>query len=431
VNPRYTRWRVVTFGITWLIYGGLYFTRNAFSMAKVGLEGNALPDVRLTREQMGRVDSTYLATYMLGQFVFGALGDRFGPRRLLLGGLVLSVLAAVGSGYSSAYGGFLAFAILQGIAQSTGWSNTSKVMASWFTVPERGRIIGWWCTHYTVGSALALWFAEWAMVHFGSGGTSFWPAAFWGAATVVGIIAVLSWFFLVDQPEDLGLPPIERYHADEEATSTEELVAVDAPEHSWEVTREVLSSPGVWLLAVAYFPVKLVRYAFTVWGPLYVADSLGKDIDAKGLIAAAMPWGGLIGVIAIGWISDRLFQSRRAPASILSLLGAAAVICLGFWPIHNVWVMCGFFFFVGAFLFGPDSIISATASMDFGTKRGAGTATGFVNGVGSAGSILGGILPPYLAKGDNWAPLFYVMFIGLFASALLLLPLWRTRPPTA
>ncbi len=322
------------------------------------------------------------------------------------------------------------FAVFQGIAQSTGWSNTSKVMASWFSVSERGRVIGWWCSHYTVGSAVSLLFAGWSMAHWGTGSKLFWPAAFWSAAVVVGVVGVLTWFLLVNRPEDIGLPPVETLEENAEPVETDELRPIDAPEGSWDVIRDVLNSPGVWLLAIAYFPVKLVRYAFTFWGPLYVADSLGKSIDAKGLIAAAMPWGGLVGVIATGYLSDWFFQSRRAPATILLLLATAGIITLGFSPIHNVWMMSAFFFLVGAFLYGPDSIISATAAMDFGTKRGAGTAAGFVNGVGSAGSVLGGILPGYLTKGDNWAPLFYVMFFGLFVSAAALAPLWRTRPPT-
>ena len=74
--------------------------------------------------------------------------------------------------------------------------------------------------------------------------------------------------------------------------------------------------------------------------------------------------------------------------------------------IDNLWAMAAFFFFVGVFLFGPDSIISGTAAMDFGTKRGAGTATGFVNGVGSIGGILGGYLPGVITSQSDWTALF-------------------------
>jgi OPA family sugar phosphate sensor protein UhpC-like MFS transporter len=93
--------------------------------------------------------------------------------------------------------------------------------------------------------------------------------------------------------------------------------------------------------------------------------------------------------------------------------------------------MAAFFFFVGMFLFGPDSIISATAAMDFGTKRGAGTATGFVNGVGSIGGILGGYLPGVITSRSDWTALFGVFLVGLLFSAAVLVPLWRTKPPEA
>jgi len=136
-------------------------------------------------------------------------------------------------------------------------------------------------------------------------------------------------------------------------------------------------------------------------------------------------------VIAIGYVSDKLFQARRAPAVILSLVATAVIMLFGLTTIANIWVMAAFFFLLGVFLFGPDSMISATASIDFGTKRGAGTATGFVNGIGSIGAILGGYLPGKITSEADWTPMFAVFLVGLLVSAALLLPLWRTKPPTS
>ena len=90
-----------------------------------------------------------------------------------------------------------------------------------------------------------------------------------------------------------------------------------------------------------------------------------------------------------------------------------------------------FFFFIGVFVQGPDSMVSSTAAMDFGTKRGASTATGFVNGIGSLGGILGGYLPGAITTENDWSALFGVLLVGLTMSAIVLLPLWRTKPPTA
>jgi OPA family sugar phosphate sensor protein UhpC-like MFS transporter len=436
LNPRYERWRWLTFGITWLIYAGFYFTRQSFGVAKAAIE--KAPNVALTRAHQGDVDSAYGATYMLGQFVFGALGDRFGPKRILLGGMALSILAAVAMGFSTTFAAFMAFSVAQGIAQSTGWSNTAKVMSSWFSVRERGRVIGWWCTHYTVGSAAALAFAGWMMKFWGtmeSGGASspslvpYWPAAFWGPAIVLTGILLLTWLLLRNRPEDVGLPPIDSYHR-EPATSAEEIERADPNAGSaWTKIAEVLASRRIWLLAVAYFSVKLTRYVFYYWGPRYVNDSLGSDSFESALTAAVMPIGGLVGVIVTGYLSDKVFGSRRAPVMILSLLATVAVLLVGIYPIHNIWLMSAFFFAVGVFLFGPDSLISATASIDFGTKRGAGTAAGFVNGVGSIGGILAGTLTGRITTEGNWKPIFLVMLVGLAVSIVVLLPLWRVKPP--
>jgi OPA family sugar phosphate sensor protein UhpC-like MFS transporter len=185
------------------------------------------------------------------------------------------------------------------------------------------------------------------------------------------------------------------------------------------------------MLACAYFSIKLTRYAFIFWGPKYVEECLGSNASVSTMTATAMPFGGLVGVIAAGYVSDKLFGSRRAPVIILSLLMAAPLMLIGLTQIHSVWVMAGFFFLVGAFLFGPDSMISATAATDFGTKRGAGTAIGCINGIGSIGGILGGWLPGKITTESDWTPLFTVFLVGLSFSALVLVPLWRTKPPQA
>ena len=74
-NPRYERWRRRSFGITWLVYASYHLTRKSFGIAKVALGSD--PSVSLSRSQLGLIDSTYLAVYSLGQFIFGPLVDRY------------------------------------------------------------------------------------------------------------------------------------------------------------------------------------------------------------------------------------------------------------------------------------------------------------------------------------------------------------------
>ena len=81
-------------------------------------------------------------------------------------------------------------------------------------------------------------------------------------------------------------------------------------------------------------------------------------------------------------------------------------------------------------------LISGTASIDFGTKKGASTANGVVNGMGSIGQMLGVLLPGWvetiLGKGHNiWPGIFVGLGISLVVAGLMLAPLWNRLPPKA
>ena len=178
---------------------------------------------------------------MVGQFLFGPLGDRFGPRRVLLFGIALSVLTAVTFGFSTSLFVMALLAVSQGIAQSTGWSNLAKVMSSWFYLRERGWITGWWCTHYAVGAAVALPFAGYMMIRFGSPRPAgeegsaivpYWQVGFWGAAAVFSVVLFITWWLLRNRPEDVGLPSIEEYHDEKESVIKEGDTAAEESEGS-------------------------------------------------------------------------------------------------------------------------------------------------------------------------------------------------------
>lgn len=432
MDSRYKRWRWQTFCITWLVYASYYLTRKSFGVFKIALA--SVPGIALTREQLGLIDSAFLVTYLVGQFLFGPLADRFGGRIILLIGLSLSVLAGVANGFATTASAFLICAAVQGIAQSTGWTGNLKIMGAWFSLGERGRVLGWWCTNYTVGTAVASPFAAWLMDEFSRTSTSgggpvapFWQLAFWGPAAMLALIIPVMWFGLRNSPEDAALPPLSEYQSGS-AQDPNDRSTAGVEESRWATIWHVLTSTEIWLLAFAYLPVKLARYSLEFWGPQYVAESLGSSAFSSTLVAAWLPIGGFVGVIASGYVSDKLFQSRRAPVVIISLCAAAALLLIGRYHVSSVWAMRFFFFFVGLFLYGPDSLLAGTAAIDFGLKRGTGAAVGFINGIGSVGAVLGGYLPGVITTSTDWSALFIVSLVGLVASAVVLTPLWNRRP---
>jgi len=110
---------------------------------------------------------------------------------------------------------------------------------------------------------------------------------------------------------------------------------------------------------------------------------------------------GSVGAIFAGWMSDKVFQSRRAPiaAIMLFLLGMSAwlfpQIPVEMWMLSLLCLMA-----IGFMTYGPHILIVASAPMDYGTRKAASSATGFIDGVGYIGAALTGILSGWLT--DVW-----------------------------
>lgn len=430
-NPVYERWRWKIFGVTWLAYAGFYFTRKGFSVAKLGLLED--PTVGLTPAMASNIDIAFSVAYGLGQFLWGMSADRLGPRRVVLGGMLASSAVAVAMGLSTTVVLLGVFFFVQGLCESTGWAPLTKNLGFWFSFKERGRVMGFWCTSYAFGGVLASPFAGYVAYSVFDD----WRWAFFSGAAVLFLTAIPFYFFQRDRPLDVGLEEIEEYHGERKAVVGAHGVPEEEEEGSWDLIGQVFRSPTVLVLAAVYFLLKPARYAILFWGPVITSERLASDSFAlAATLPAAFEGAGLLAPIGIGFASDKLFQARRFPACVLSLLMLAVVLLL-FGPLTSSGSSGGMlvaFFLIGLFLCGPDSMVSATAAVDFGTKKGAGSAAGFINGFGSFGQILGVALPGYLMMWlpgvDTTVVLFYGFAAAALVAGLLLVPLWNRVPPT-
>src|SRR5262249_38848422 len=173
----------------------------------------------------------------------------------------------------------------------------------------------------------------------------------------------------------------------------------------------------VWLLAGVYFLLKPARYLFIFWSPYYINARLGADTAESGILGSLFDLAGPLGMLLGGFLSDRLFHARRIPVVVLASLGGALLLfAFSHLPASRLAIGLGLFG-IGFLLYIPDSLVSGTAAIDFGTKKGAATATGIINGCGSAGAVIGGTLPGWVegivGTGDVWGPIFNGLGIGL------------------
>lgn len=426
-DTRYERWRWQVFAITWLAYAGFYLTRKSFSVAKVVLEGDGYD---WTKAQMAWVDGGYLAAYAVGQFVFGVLGDRYGTRKVISTGLLASALVGAACGFTTSAAVLTLLLVMQGLCQASGWGPLAKNMGEFFSRRERGQVMGAWMTNYAIGGFFASLLAGFAGQRWG------WGATFWVPAAALAGVWGLFLVFQRNRPEDVGLPPIEKYHGETPDTVAEDVAMPVDNGTAWQAVAEVAKSPMVWLLSAVYFLIKPARYVILFWSPLYLSEKLGATPGEAGMLSGMFDFAGPFGVLAGGVLSDRVFGSRRMPISVVALVACAVLLFSLDGLMLNRYLYGAVLFALGFLLFIPDSLISGTAAIDFGTKAGASTAAGIINGCGSIAAILGGTLPGIAEQmlgrdGNVWGYVFGFQGVSLLLGALLLLPKWNALPPSA
>ena len=425
LDPQLKQWRYRIFASTWLCYVGFYFCRKPFYIVKSDLGDAAGWDA----SALGLIGSAYLIAYTVGQFVAGWSGTKFGPRRVLLLGMALSIGCNVAFGMTNNAVTFAAFMALNGLAQATGWSNTVGTMGNWFRRRERGTVMGFWATCFQWGGVFANGMAAWVLGRMG------FQYSFFAGSLVLLAIMVFFVFNQRDKPEDVGLSLPEDEDEDEDGDGDGdgdegEGGAGDSAsgESSGAWSRQVIHT--VLLVGLFYFFVKFIRYALWSWVPYFLQKNYGLEGDEAGYLSTVFDFAGIGGVIFAGVISDRLFQGRRAKISFLLLLcmvGATVVMyTLGQAALLMFGISLGL---VGFSLYGPDALMTGAAAQDIGGKK-ATLAAGIINGLGAIGSVVQDVLigRMYDSGGGNLGPIFALLVgAALMAAAVLAIVLVRNR----
>ena len=422
-NPAYERWRWQVFAITWLAYAGFYLTRKSFAVAKIEMGQSS--SLGLTDSQMSWIDGSFLTAYAIGQFFAGISGDRYGTRKVILAGMLGSVLVAVAMGSVSFVWPLIFCSGLQGLCQSTGWAPLTKNIGRFFSHRERGTVMGLWCTNYAVGGFVASIFAGYVGSLYG------WRYAFFAPAAALAVIWLLFFWLQRNGPEDVELPPIENYHGETAKLAAEAEADAEEAEGSWRIILGVVKHPMVLLLSAVYFFMKPTRYAIMFWAPKYLNDRLGTNMAQSGALGALFELAGPLSALLAGVASDKLLGSRRNPISVICLLASAVLVfSLDKLPSSKL-MLGGCLFLIGFALYAPDTLVSGTAAIDFGTKKGASTAAGLINSCGSIGAIAGGTIPGFFHERWGWNGVFVSLASTLLIAGLLLLPKWNALPGEA
>lgn len=199
-----------------------------------------------------------------------------------------------------------------------------------------------------------------------------------------------------------------------------------------QLVKRILTHPVILTIAAIEFCTGVLRNGVMHWYPIYAKEQIDAGLTA-GWKYTYDNWGlllwiaGIVGGMSAGYISDKIFQSRRGPSA--GLFYAVMSICLVgmFFSLSNGWVLAGLIFIMSICVIGTHGMLSGTATMDFGGRKGAGTAVGLIDGFVYLGSgVQSFALGILTSRNWNYWPMFLLPFsiIGF----ILLLFIWHALP---
>ena len=417
VKTGYNYWRHRMFYSMLIGYAFYYLSRRSFTFAMPGL----IADLGFDKSQLGILASVLSISYGMSKFVSGILADRSNPRYFMALGLFITGICNICFGLSSSLMMFIVFWGANGFFQGFGWPACARSLTNWYSKSERG---AWWSSTsvaHNLGAFVTPWIVGFCLQFFG------WRAGMY----IPGVLCFAGAFFLInrlrDTPQSLGLPPVEKFRNDYQEKQKDEN---DQQLSTGQLLKSVLSNKYIWLLAIAYFFVYVVRMGIADWTGLFLYEVKGYGALGSSGTSSLFEAGGFFGCLSAGWMSDRLFGAQRGPVCVLFAVGILSSILL-FWAVPPGYVALDWIsiFLMGFTVFGPQMLIGIYAS-ELCHKKAAATANGFVGWIAYIGAAVSGYPMGLVIDQAGWTGAFIVLFACSLILVLLLLPLWNvTRSP--
>jgi OPA family glycerol-3-phosphate transporter-like MFS transporter len=376
-----------------------------------------------SKAQLGVALSAISIAYGISKFVMGTVSDRSNARVFLSLGLVLSALTMIVMGVFPFATGSIAimFSLLfiNGWFQGMGWPPCGRVVVHWFSVKERGTRMSIWNVAHNVGGGLMAPLAIAGLAIFGT-----WEGKLYFPAIIALVVALIAYLLIRDTPQSCGLPPVEEY----KKTYTKDYNQSHEKELS---TRQilldyVLVNKLIWYIAFANAFIYLVRYGVLDWAPTYLKEAKGFSLNETGWAYFLYEWAGIPGTLLCGWLSDKVFSGRRAPATIIYML-LVTVAVLVYWknPPGNPLVDNVALIAIGFLIYGPVMLIGVHA-LDLVPKKAAGTAAGLTGLFGYlGGALFANAAMGYVVDAWGWDGGFMVLMASCILAVIFTALTWK------
>jgi MFS family permease len=288
------------------------------------------PITKVAAEAYGVTDMEIGLLAMLFMYIYIPLAipaswaiDTWGFKKALgLGAIMMGVFGLLRGLFTQDYTMALIMTIGLAAAQPLFLNSGTKMVANWFPLGERATIIGLAGISQLLGIVIGQIATPFMVQAWGLGGAMF----FYG---IVGVVSAL--LFLLFAREKPPTP----------AGYEERVLMLEGLKH-------IVRLRDFYLLAFIVFVINAIFNGVSTWVEVIVRPK-GMDIDQAGLIGGLLMIGGIVGLIVVPVISDKL--RKRKPIIVIGALLAIPFVALTAFADSFGWLAL-VIFFQGFFILG-------------------------------------------------------------------------------
>ncbi|GAA4510174.1 MFS transporter [Sphingobacterium thermophilum] len=309
--------------------------------------------------------------YALMYPVAGWLVDKFGERRVMLGGIIGWSVACLGGGISRTFGSFLFFRGLLGAAEPTNFPAQIKVVAVWFSGKLRATANSLCVAGSSIGAIIAPPLVAWLAMQF-----NFHMVFI--VAGVVGLIIALLWFLIYTEPPAEVRQEVER----------ENPVKDSGRSFTWG---QLWTTKSLWGILIIRFVSDPVWYFCLFWLPGYLQEESGLTLAQIGMFGWIPFLVADLGAIGTAAWSDRMVRNGKEPLLarkiMLTSVAVLAPLCCLTTYVSNPFLTILIFALVAVACLSWLFTLSVVIAEAFPVKNVA-SVLGIAGGFGALGAVL-------------------------------------------
>jgi len=419
--------RVRYFLAFWLfiLSGVAFLDRTNISIA--GLQISS--EYGLGDQRLGWIFSAFLIGYAVFQLPAGWLAARFGPRKVLAGGVIwwaiATVLTAVlPSNLPHAVFLLISIRFALGAGESVIYPAANQFVARWIPVNERGFVNGLIFAGVGAGSGLTPPLLTWIITHHG------WRAVFWFSSILGLVVGAIWWYISRDTPDEHPWISRLELHEIHDGISVISADPNRTDPGKMNVWKAIFRRPDLPALMVGYFGFCYIAWIFFSWFFLYMARVRGLDLRSSAVFTMLPFLSMTVCCLAGGVLSDRLTRryglriGRCILASVALAITAACLVIGSHEPrpqLAAVILAVG----AGTLYISQSSFWSVSADI---ASASSGIFSSVVNMGGQIGAAVTASLTPWVAQRFGWTRSFDLAAALAIIAALCWLTVHPERP---